>query len=68
VSLPEISTGNDISANWVQCFSLFLANFGNLARKTKTEAAETNGLFFGKIGPKSPHYEETKSKLLLFKE
>jgi hypothetical protein len=48
--LPEISTGNDISAHWVQCFSFFLANFGNLARKTKTDAAETNGFFWEKLG------------------
>ncbi len=47
----------------------FLANFGNLAREKKNGSRRKyKWIFWGKIGPKSPYYEETKSKLLLFRE
>jgi hypothetical protein len=52
VSLPEISTGNDISAHWVQCFSFFGDFWQPGEKKKKTEATEgTNGFFGENLGP-----------------
>jgi hypothetical protein len=67
--LPEISTGNDISAHWVQCFSFF-GYFWQPGEKKKKNGSHRRykWIFLGKIGPKSPNYEETKSKLLSFRE
>jgi hypothetical protein len=45
VSLPEISTGNNISADWMQCFRLF-GEFWQRGEKKKRKPQKVQMDFF----------------------
>jgi hypothetical protein len=51
VSLPEISTGNDISAHWVQCFSFFGDFWQPGEEKKNGIRRKYKWIFWEKLGP-----------------